>query len=64
MLSLSDQYQIDLPCHPGVNISCRGSWPNNFQLTQSGPTGAFAAASVTKQILTISDVYDVSPSTF
>ena len=60
MLSLTDQYDIQLPSSPGHAVTCTGSWPNNFVLQQSGPSGVFAAATVTKKVLAWSDTYDVA----
>ena len=58
-LSANDQYDISLPTQPGIRITCTGSWPNNFVLTQAGPTGVFAAATVSKKIFAFADTYDV-----
>ena len=58
-LTANDQYDISLPTQPGIRITCTGSWPNNFTLTQAGPTGVFAAATVSKKIFAFADTYDV-----
>eukprot|EP01044_Picomonas_judraskeda_P013036 COSAG03_NODE_1929_length_3349_cov_1.556615_2_plen_267_part_00 len=58
-LTANDQYDITLPTQPGIKITCTGSWPNNFVLTQAGPTGVFAAATVSKKFLAFAGTYDV-----